>query len=161
VTRTKPSRKTFTDKNIPITVWFSTEQHAAIVRHVNGIRVADPNTNASVSGTIRELALGAIDDHVVATPTTSPSALSSPAMPKSCLARALATSAVVSTTKAEKGNGAVVGGADPCMCGHSPEEHGHDDKHTWSTACGADGDNPGDPSDGCDCIAYEADSSEV
>lgn len=32
-----------------------------------------------------------------------------------------------------------------CVCGHSIEEHGHDDEHPNSTAC-----NEGD----CDCIAY-------
>lgn len=46
--------------------------------------------------------------------------------------------------------GAIVGGTDPCVCGHAPEEHGHDLRHPSSTACTE-----------CpcgDCIAYEADT---
>lgn len=31
-----------------------------------------------------------------------------------------------------------------CVCGHSPEEHGHDVEHTGSTACNE-----------CECIAFE------
>jgi hypothetical protein len=40
----------------------------------------------------------------------------------------------------------IVTGTDPCACGHSPEEHGHDPKYPGSTACME-----------CDCIAYDPD----
>lgn len=48
------------------------------------------------------------------------------------------------TARVERSGGAVVGGTDPCVCGHSPEEHGHDPEHPSSTHCTE-----------CDCIAYE------
>jgi hypothetical protein len=48
--------------------------------------------------------------------------------------------------------GAVVVSTDPCVCGHAPEEHGHDPAFPGSTACGADL-----GAEGCDCPAYEAD----
>lgn len=43
-------------------------------------------------------------------------------------------------------------GAEPCVCGHAVEEHGHDDAYPGSTSCTE-----------CDCIAYESDptASEV
>lgn len=47
--------------------------------------------------------------------------------------------------------GAVVTGTDPCVCGDSPEEHGHDPKHPGSTACRNCG----------TCIAYEADLTDT
>ena len=52
--------------------------------------------------------------------------------------------------------GAIVTGTDPCICGHAPEEHGHDPVYPGSTACQSDlgSDVPGD---GCDCMVYEAD----
>lgn len=43
---------------------------------------------------------------------------------------------------------AVVTGTDPCVCGHAPEEHGHDPDYPGSTSCRV-----------CTtCIAYEASS---
>jgi hypothetical protein len=54
--------------------------------------------------------------------------------------------------------GAIAVGTEPCVCGHSPEEHGRDPEYPGSTACQADGPAGEDaPGDGCDCIAYEAD----
>lgn len=47
--------------------------------------------------------------------------------------------------------GAIVTGTDPCVCGDSPEEHGHDPKHPGSTACRNCG----------TCIAYEADLTDT
>lgn len=52
--------------------------------------------------------------------------------------------------------GAVLGGTDPCVCGHAPEEHGHDPAHPSSTACRADL-----GAEGCDCAAYEAEPESV
>lgn len=51
--------------------------------------------------------------------------------------------------------GAVVGGTDPCVCGHAPEEHGRNPAHPGSTACCADL-----GAEGCDCAAYEADPAD-
>jgi hypothetical protein len=45
--------------------------------------------------------------------------------------------------------GAVVGGSDPCICGHAPEEHGRDSVYTSSTSCVVCVDD--------ECVAYEAD----
>lgn len=42
-------------------------------------------------------------------------------------------------------------GLEPCMCGHSVEEHGNDPKYPGSIAC---------TGKGCDCIAYEADEGD-
>lgn len=42
--------------------------------------------------------------------------------------------------------GARVPSADPCTCGHAPEEHGRDPEYPGSTGCAE-----------CDCVAYEAD----
>lgn len=52
--------------------------------------------------------------------------------------------------------GAIVGGTDPCTCGHAPEEHGREPAYPGSTACRAE--IGGDPC--CDCVAYEADPEE-
>jgi hypothetical protein len=60
------------------------------------------------------------------------------------------TSVLAPTARSERGGGAVVGGTDPCVCGHAPEEHGHDPDHPSSTHCTE-----------CDCIAYESDPGEV
>jgi hypothetical protein len=62
----------------------------------------------------------------------------------------LQTSILAPTARSEKGGGAVVGGVDPCVCGHAPEEHGHDSDHPSSTHCTE-----------CDCIAYESDPGET
>jgi hypothetical protein len=48
--------------------------------------------------------------------------------------------------------GAVVGGTDPCVCGHAPEEHGRDPKHLGSTAC--------IECPAGDCVAYEPDPQD-
>jgi hypothetical protein len=49
--------------------------------------------------------------------------------------------------------GAIVGGTDPCTCGHAPEEHGHNDEFPGSTACVVCEDG--------DCVAYESDPGSV
>lgn len=54
----------------------------------------------------------------------------------------------VPTTENTNG-GTVIGGSDPCTCGHSPEEHGRDAKYPGSTSCSSCEEG--------DCIAYEAD----
>lgn len=63
-------------------------------------------------------------------------------------------------SKRPKLTGAIVGGTGPCTCGHTPEEHGRDPEYPGSTACQSDlgSDVPGD---GCDCVAYEADSEDA
>ncbi len=44
-------------------------------------------------------------------------------------------------------------GVEPCVCGHSPEDHSHsdDEQYPGSTAC----------NEPCDCIAYEAAEPEL
>lgn len=42
-------------------------------------------------------------------------------------------------------------GLEPCVCGHSVEEHGDDPKYPGSMACNIEE---------CGCIHYEADESE-
>ena len=45
----------------------------------------------------------------------------------------------------------IVADTEPCACGHSPEEHGHDYEYPGSTECFVDD---------CECIAYEADPQD-
>ncbi len=71
----------------------------------------------------------------------------SPTTPAVLAAHAFASKANPQEAQASKGRGASVGGTDPCTCGHTPEEHGHDPDHASSTGCTE-----------CDCIAYEADA---
>lgn len=47
--------------------------------------------------------------------------------------------------------GTIVGGSDPCVCGHAPEDHGRDPAYPGSTSCRECGD---------DCIAYESNPDE-
>lgn len=60
------------------------------------------------------------------------------------------TSVLAPIARSERGGGTVVGGTDPCVCSHAPEEHGHDPDHPSSTHCTE-----------CDCIAYESDPGEA
>ncbi len=64
-------------------------------------------------------------------------------------ARAKACPAGTEPQRTPTSLGAVVGGTDPCTCGHSPEEHGHDADYPGSTGCVVCEDG--------DCVAYEAD----
>lgn len=50
-------------------------------------------------------------------------------------------------TKRPEPTGAIVGGTDPCHCGHTPEEHGREPAYPGSTACRECPEG--------DCIAYE------
>lgn len=46
---------------------------------------------------------------------------------------------------------------EPCVCGHSHEDHGHDPEFPGSTACHHQ--DLFDLVDDCDCIAFDADES--
>ena len=68
------SRDAFANRHKPVTIWFSTEEYALVAQHARERWVADPDAKSSVSGTLRELALGAIRRHAAIAACTPRSA---------------------------------------------------------------------------------------